>query len=334
MTVKVTKPALNLREELSSLKKPSGVAGEAMLRAETPQEQFNLIGAGRKNLIINGDCRISQRGDFTTASSSSDETYYLDRFEHNHAGVSINKQHITANQPSELSNTNSWKLSATSSASGFFGARQTIEDYLLFNGRSFTVSAYIKTNHPSVRFYLYNGSTVYAGKNSATNDGEWHRLEETFNFDATSGTRFSVEIIALSEAGSSVSITSGDYIEFTGVQLELGSVATPFEHRSYGEELALCQRYYVDLNLYGLGMGNAYSVNAWVYQEIPLPVTMRAVPAVTYTGGSQGPWATSSVARGAAGVSPDFVNVYGKTNAAVLDYYVSGAFNVQADAEL
>ena len=36
----------------------------------------------------------------------------------------------------------------------------------------------------------------------------------------------------------------GNFVEFTQVQLELGKVATPFEHRSYGEELALCQRYY------------------------------------------------------------------------------------------
>ena len=54
MAVKFTKPEINVREKLAELDKPSGIAGEAMLRAETPQEQFNLIGAGRRNLLING----------------------------------------------------------------------------------------------------------------------------------------------------------------------------------------------------------------------------------------------------------------------------------------
>jgi len=244
MTVNVSKPAINVREKLAELDKPTGIAGEAMLRAETPQEQFNLIGAGRRNLIINGDCNISQRGDFTTASSASDETYYLDRFEQNLGTVTANKQHITSNQPSALSNTKSWRLTATATANGFMGTRQTIEDYKLFNGREFTASVWVKTNHPSVRFYLYDGSNTDQGKKTAIADGEWHYLQETFTFDATAGTKFSIEVIILSEAGGNTSITSGDYVEFTGLQVELGKVATPFEHRSYGEELALASRYF------------------------------------------------------------------------------------------
>ena len=61
MAVKFTKPEINVREKLAELDKPSGIAGEAMLRAETPQEQFNLIGAGRRNFTINGDMKVWQR---------------------------------------------------------------------------------------------------------------------------------------------------------------------------------------------------------------------------------------------------------------------------------
>ena len=45
-------------------------------------------------------------------------------------------------------------------------------------------------------------------------------------------------------AYGNTTIAAGDYIEATMLQMELGDVATPFEHRSYGEELALCKRYY------------------------------------------------------------------------------------------
>ena len=55
MAVKFTKPEINVREKLAELDKPSGIAGEAMLRAETVAEQQALIGVGRRNLIINGD---------------------------------------------------------------------------------------------------------------------------------------------------------------------------------------------------------------------------------------------------------------------------------------
>ena len=70
--------------------------------------------------------------------------------------------------------------------------------------------------------------------------------------------------------------TSNDFY-LTGVQLEVGSVATDFEHRSFGQELALCQRYYAQNNksLYLM----AYGSNA--INNVYFPVTMRAAPSVT-----------------------------------------------------
>jgi hypothetical protein len=57
-------------------------------------------------------------------------------------------------------------------------------------------------------------------------------------------TNWWIDVFIDNGAYSNTTITAGDYVEATMIQLELGNVATPFEHRSYGEELALCQRYY------------------------------------------------------------------------------------------
>lgn len=71
--------------------------------------------------------------------------------------------------------------------------------------------------------------------------------------------------------------TSNEFY-MTGVQLEVGE-ATPFEHRSFGDELARCQRYYFQLphGMYGTTSNGNYTAT-----HIPFPVIMRATP--TYTG--------------------------------------------------
>ena len=77
----------------------------------------------------------------------------------------------------------------------------------------------------------------------------------------------------------------------TGIQLEVGETATPFEHRSYGDELARCQRYYyfhgqgTGSNTGDIGIGSYYSSSS-LDVVVQFPVTMRATPTVDATSGT------------------------------------------------
>ena len=106
----------------------------------------------------------------------------------------------------------------------------------------------------------------------------------------------------------------------TGLQLELGSQVTPFEHRSFGEELALCQRYYQGANTVGAGYGSAdgYARAGCVYAT-----QMRATPTLTATNtGSGSIIAADSSATG-------FYVTYGSLGGSS-----AGIFNYVAAAEL
>jgi hypothetical protein len=88
---------------------------------------------------------------------------------------------------------------------------------------------------------------------------------------------------------TSVVGTNGATFYITGVQLEKGNIATPFEYRQYGQELALCQRYYNRITIAantgtpsaGFGVTSS-STASWI--ENYFPVTMRATPTVNYGG--------------------------------------------------
>ena len=127
----------------------------------------------------------------------------------------------------------------------------------------------------------------------------------------------------------------------TGVQLEVGSVATPFEHRSYGDELLRCQRYYCQSvpgsrtapNMTNeMLFGRAESYLSWTY-----PVIMRAVPSVVTsndTGTGVGYYTVSSVNNYTNGtVLRNGVNQYALlTPSSNASYNTKTGYN--ADAEL
>ena len=103
--------------------------------------------------------------------------------------------------------------------------------------------------------------------------------------------------------------SDNDYIRVTGVQLEAGSVATDFEHRSFAQELALCQRYYYQNTavIAGIFIADNADPDA-AYGGIQFPVPMRAAPTVVFgdnAGNNAGVVTQHGVAHGIAATAGD-----------------------------
>jgi len=322
MTVKVSKPAINVREELADLRKPTGIAGEAMLRAETPQEQFNLIGAGRRNIIINGAMQVAQRGGSFTGLTA--DAYTLDRYLSWHGDGSttnVEQSTVVPNAGFSSSLKRTVTTANTSTATNLQnGIAYRVEGYdvnrlqlgtataesstLSFWVRSSVIGNYsVMVRNSAGTRYFVQGYTVDVADTweyktiliTPETSGVWDKvtgkgLEIIWNLaggtdydDGVNGTWVTTnERFDASTGQVNWVNTLNATFYLTGVQLELGKVATPFEHRSYGEELALCQRYFQIWEDDGntLGAGVWYASNQ-VLAAVPLQQVMRASPTVT-----------------------------------------------------
>jgi hypothetical protein len=179
----------------------------------------------------------------------------------------------------------------------------------------FTLSFYYKSNiTATLPVQIYNRTsgnstwTIWRGV-SVIGNGEWHRAELTFTkntavaADPKTGTSWGFIVGMNFELGTDyVNISNenvwqnngsvkgpnfglcgslNNYIRITGMQVEVGDTATPFEHRSYGEELSLCQRYYQSIDYYYDYGSTGVAGNVFYYTNFSFPVTMRATPAMT-----------------------------------------------------
>jgi hypothetical protein len=234
--------------------------------------------AGRKNWIINGSVIVSQRASYATAVSMTTQAYYQDRWTTViNNGVAATIQTKSTDQPNgQVGNCIRVITSAGSSAAECV-VDQRVENPQQFAGKTLTFSVWMKSNTNKAGISHYNNQDSFVAPTNHTGGGAWEKLTLTHTVNATGPTDFRLRL-GLSQSGNTV-VGVGDYFEVTEAQMEYGSVATDFEHRSYGEELQLCQRYFYQ-HIKGssiIGLAALYTATL-ALGYVNFPVTMRAAP--------------------------------------------------------
>ena len=218
---------------------------------------------GRRNLIINGGFDVWQRG------TSGTSGYVADRWTTgnvNGTTTAISQQSFTIGQtdvPGEPQYYHRTVVTSASASNSLSIFEQRVEDVRTGAGQEVTISFYAKADSSKnmslemIQNFGSGGSsdvnTLGVQKFSLTSS--WQKFTKTVTLPSISGkTIGSSSYLACNfwmDAGSSFNSRTDSLGNQSGtfdialMQLELGNVATPFEHRSFGEELALCQRYYV-----------------------------------------------------------------------------------------
>lgn len=239
--------------------------------------QYGTNNPSWRNRIINGDMRIDQRNAGASKSINNTTAYTVDRWYVNFTGGTGTSQRVAG------SSTFSNALRLTGGAgvsSGFFG--QKIESVNISDCVSSTVTYKIRASSSvltSLSWYARypNAADNYSGITNIANG--------TIGITSTpTDYSFQIALPAGAANGLEVYFTFGAFtsgtLDITGVQLEAGSVATPFERRPYGTELQLCQRYFEKATLTYRGSafnqaGVGYCM--WLYK-----VTKRSSPTVAY----------------------------------------------------
>ena len=237
-----------------------------------------------RNIIQNGEYQINQKGLLPKdMNSSSDNDNILDRWyfgQHNNLGDY--RISLEADAPAGFKK--SIKIQCTSTDTSSSGSEQSFMQQIVeaqnishvFNGSNsqpMTLSFYYKSNATTTRqlwFYTPNTTRHYSAVFTPSAANTWEKFTipipadtaNTINHDNGLGlyVRFMIASGTVYKSGrptswsalsnnrysgvTNLTTSTSNNFYVTGVQLEMGSVATPFEHRSFGEELSRCERYF------------------------------------------------------------------------------------------
>jgi len=281
-----------------------------------------------RNKIINGSMMIHQRGDQSATGSAgylSCDRFLTSNG--SAAQVAVTKSTDTPDGFSASTKWDCTTADSSIAAGDYFIIQQRIEGQNVqdfakgtSSAKQFAVSFYIKATKTGV--YTVELEDVpnqrSCSKTITVSDTNWNRYTLIYPADTTgslangnsnslslnfwliAGSNFNSGTLQSSSWGTLTSAnrasssqvnamdsTSNDFF-LTGVQLEVGSVATDFEHRSFGQELALCQRYYYRWTAGATNrfawMGMSYNTTTCFGIVKPFPVEMRTAPTCSVSG--------------------------------------------------
>jgi hypothetical protein len=275
--------------------------------------QFSGAYFGFKNRLINGDYSVAQRGTSFVSGANDDDTYNLDRW----YVLSDGNDAVDITQDTTTVPTNQLTAIAldVETEDKKFGIAQIIEQVncigLIGNTVNLSfkakVSSTTKLDNVKCAIVAWSGTAntvtsdiISAWGAEGTNptliaDATYENSPANLNL-TTSYATYSVSAAIDTASTKNIIVfiwsdvtdtTAGDFLYITDVQLEVGSVATPFERRPYGTELALCQRYFysiVGTSSTSDAFASGFTSTNTFFGIGFLKTTMRAAPTFAVTG--------------------------------------------------
>jgi hypothetical protein len=334
---------------------------------------------GSRNKIINGAMVIDQRNVGASVTPASTPTYTIDRWNFQYTANSKFSTQRSTTVPSGFTNSMLvTSLSAYSVGSGdIFLVQQSIEGFNIADLAWGTASATTVTLSLWVRSSLtgtFGGALLNAAQNRSypftyaiSSANTWEKKSITIAGDTTgtwaTDNSAGIRVTFGLGGGATYSGTAGEWVaagkytatsavsvvgtnaatwHVTGVQLEVGSTATEFESRSFGEELALCERYFQLVPQVGLAYAGATTtVDTCVPYRTPMRAapTITAIAAITVTNVTAADFAQSSAnitGSISVGASSAHLRLGNFSSLTTSDMYLcrNGDMNVAAAAEL